>query len=95
MDMLNKIDGPLILMGDLNRKPYHSEIKVLQEKLITTCEAVDTICESTGFGKIDYIFVDRINFDVLDVGVLTSSNPYRKHYLASDHYAYYAEDKFK
>jgi len=90
MNILNKINGPLVIMSDINRKPYNSEIKVLQEKLITTCKAVDTICEGTGFGKIDYIFVDKINFDVLDVGIVEG-----KHSWASDHYAYYTEVIFK
>ncbi len=91
MRFLNRSEGPVVLMGDLNRRPLRPEIVPIRKKLIATCEATETYmgrCQGTGFGKIDYIFVDQNNFKVLDAGVVL-----RKHRDASDHIAYWATIK--
>ena len=91
MRLLNKAEGPVVLMGDLNRSSWDYVLKPIQNKLTDTCEAVDTYGSKdvkiigTGFGRIDYIFVDPKSFEVKDV-VLVG----KKHWRASDHIAYFA-----
>lgn len=84
---------PIILLGDLNRKPYHLEIVRLQEELISACKALDSdahACRHTGFGKIDYVFLDKNNFKVLEVGIVTG-----QYSDASDHLAFWAKIKLQ
>ena len=96
MKLLKDINGPVVLMGDLNREQFHSEMRPIQDKLNDTCLAVAT--ESSEYVKkagtkiggasdgrrIDYIFVNSESFEVKDVGIVKQ---YRD---ASDHYAYFA-----
>jgi endonuclease/exonuclease/phosphatase family metal-dependent hydrolase len=94
--LLDGISGPIVLMGDLNREQYDSEIKPIQDKLNDTCSAVNTeeskYVKKTGTKilgtnaglRIDYIFVDSEFFYVKEVGI---TKEYRD---ASDHYAYFA-----
>ena len=96
MALLRGINGPVVLMGDLNRQQDDSEMKPIQDKLNDTCLKVDTETSEnvkktgTKIGgradgrRIDYIFVDPESFEVKDVGIVKE---YRD---ASDHYAYFA-----
>ncbi|KKK86220.1 hypothetical protein LCGC14_2765420, partial [marine sediment metagenome] len=82
MKILEDINGSVVLMGDLNREQFHSEIKPIQDKLNDTCLTVGTeACEDvkktgTKIGgrsdgrRIDYIFVDPESFEVEDVGLV-------------------------
>ncbi len=96
MELLRGIDGPMVLMGDLNREQDDLEMKPIQDKFDDTCLAVDTetseyvkktgtmvVGRSVG-RRIDYIFVDPESFEVKDVGIV------EKYRDASDHYAYFA-----
>ena len=96
MELLKAINGPVVLMGDLNREQDDSEIRPIQDKLKDTCLAVDTEISkyiketgtktggtNTGL-RIDYIFVDPESFEVKDVGIVKDYKD------ASDHYAYFA-----
>ena len=91
MKFIETTENPVVLMGDLNRIPYAPEIEPIRENFITTCEApgTDALCEGTGYGKIDYVFVDQTHFEVLDVGAV------RKYWHASDHLPYWANVKLK
>ncbi|UCG63845.1 MAG: endonuclease/exonuclease/phosphatase family protein [Deltaproteobacteria bacterium] len=96
MRLLKDTKAPVVLMGDLNRKPWHYELKPIRENLIETCEAVDTIGSryvaiwGTGYGRIDYVFADPNSFEVIDVGLIP-----KEHWPASDHVAYFARVAFK
>jgi endonuclease/exonuclease/phosphatase family metal-dependent hydrolase len=96
MKVLNDVSGPVVLMGDLNRKESDLEMKPIQNRLNDTCLAVETENSErikkigTKIGgkaaglRIDYIFVDPDSFEVVDVGI---AEKYRE---ASDHYGYVA-----
>jgi len=96
MELLNASTGSVVLMGDMNREQYDSEIKPIKDKLSDTCLAVNTdtseYIKKTGTKisgtnaglRIDYIFVDPESFEIKDVGL---TKDYRD---ASDHYAYFA-----
>lgn len=95
MGLLMDKEGPVVLMGDLNRTEHAYELKPIYERMIDTCTAVDTdgskhvkkIGTVLGFSnyRIDYIFVDPIFFKVRDVGLIPED-----HRSASDHIAYFA-----
>jgi endonuclease/exonuclease/phosphatase family metal-dependent hydrolase len=97
MEIVNEINGPVVLLGDFNRRWWDIEMMPIQESFIDTCDAVSTDnsehakAVGTGFGRIDYIFVQDKYFFVLDAGIY-SMKKYRE---ASDHYAYYTLLKFK
>lgn len=93
---------PAILMGDLNIKPTYKRYRILTNDLLDTATALNTkkaqLVRKTGtfLGKnlkkrdkrIDYIFVDKKNFKVLEVGLLDE-----KHWPAFDHLGYFARLK--
>ena len=93
----NKIDDPVVLLGDFNRKYWDIEMEPVHDAFIDTCRAVSTEnsknveAVGTGFGRIDYIFVQDKYFTVLDAGLFSL----QKYYKASDHYAYYSVLKIK
>lgn len=97
MGIANKIDGPVVLLGDFNRKEWDIEMEPVHDSFIDTCRAVSTensknvVYTGTGFGRIDYIFVQDKYFTVLDAGIYSLQNFYK----ASDHYAYYTLLKVK
>jgi len=94
MKLLMNINGPVVLMGDLNLVNQKYDFAPVLKKLIDTSEAVDTrgsrAAKQTGtfrFGsrRIDYIFVDPQHFEVKDAGLMPS-----EHREVSDHIAYFA-----
>ena len=97
MSIVNKIDGPVILLGDFNRSDWDYEMEPVHDSLIDTCKAVSTensknvVTVGTGFGRIDYIFVQDKYFTVLDAGIVSV----KKYRYASDHIAYYSIVKIK
>ncbi len=92
----HKIDGAVVLLGDFNRKEWDIEMAPVHDSFIDTCRAVSTensknvVTAGTGFGRIDYIFVQDKYFTVLDAGIYSP-----KYFKASDHYAYYTILKVK
>lgn len=97
MRITNKLDGPVVLLGDFNRRYWDLEMEPVYDSFIDTCRAVSTKSSEnvetvgTGFGRIDYIFVQDKFFIVLDAGIFEVD----KYYKASDHYAYYTLLKVK
>jgi endonuclease/exonuclease/phosphatase family metal-dependent hydrolase len=93
MKILANIEGPIILTGDLNRKPWTEEINLIKKKLVDTAEASGATNVFT-HGKlpvrIDYIFFDPKYFVVIDADVVSEA-----HWDASDHLAYWARIKLK
>ena len=93
----NKIDAPVVLLGDFNRREGDTEMEPVYNSFIDTCRAVSTensknvIVAGTGYGRIDYIFIQDKYFTVLDAGVYSL----RDFYKASDHYGYYTVLKVK
>jgi endonuclease/exonuclease/phosphatase family metal-dependent hydrolase len=93
MRAVDKIDGPIVLIGDLNMHPYDPRLELLKRRFIDTAMAVDTEnaknARSTGtflgLGRIDYVLVDPQYFAVQDAGIIS-----REHWGASDHLAYYS-----
>jgi endonuclease/exonuclease/phosphatase family metal-dependent hydrolase len=94
MRILREINGPALLMGDLNLIDPEEGLAPMRTELIDTCEAVDTKGSREakqrgtfrfGSKRIDYIFVDLDYFTVLDVGLTPE-----EHRKASDHLAYFA-----
>ena len=89
--LLKNAIGPIVLMGDLNLYISDPKMKPIRKALVDTCLAINTDGSKsvksigTGFGRIDYIFVDTKSFEVKDVGLVA-----RKHWSASDHIAYFA-----
>lgn len=98
MRMVDKIEGPVVLIGDLNMRPHDPRLKLLQGRFIDTAMAVDTDAAKNarntgtfyGFGRIDYVLVDPQYFVVQDAGIIS-----REHWNASDHLAYYARVTLK
>jgi endonuclease/exonuclease/phosphatase family metal-dependent hydrolase len=100
MKLLESIREPVVLIGDLNLTESEKPIIPIRKRLIDTCRAVDTKTSRqalnygtflSGQGKrIDYIFIDPRSFDVVDAGVVPV-----KHWVASDHIAYFADMIFK
>ena len=92
MRAVNKIENPVVLIGDLNVHPYDSRLKILQPHFIDTAMAVNTESAKNarktgtflGLGRIDYVFVDSRYFEVQDSGIIS-----REYWDASDHLAYY------
>jgi endonuclease/exonuclease/phosphatase family metal-dependent hydrolase len=92
--LMSSVTGPVILMGDLNLIDPDSGLSPIKEKLVDSCEAVNTEysreAEEIGthrFGsrRLDYIFVDPNYFFVLEAGL--APQQYRS---ASDHIGYFA-----
>ena len=94
MRIVGDINGPALLMGDLNLIDPEEGLAPMRTKLVDTCEAVDTKGSREvkqrgtfrfGSKRIDYIFVDLDYFTVLDAGLTPE-----EHRKASDHLAYFA-----
>ena len=94
VELLQGVNGPVILMGDLNLINPTRGLVPIRTKLIDTCEAVNTkgSQEARQRGtykfssrRLDYIFVDPNQFVVIDAGLAPET--YRR---ASDHIAYFA-----
>jgi len=93
MQLLNPIEGPVVLLGDFSRRPEYSKMAQIREKMMATCEAAKTAegrCAGAGYGQVNYIFVDLNNFKVLDAGLVNI-----EHGDTSDHKAYWATIKLK
>ena len=94
MKAVDKIDVPIILIGDLNMEPFDPRLQLLQPRFVDSAGAVDTESAKTarttgtflGVGRIDYVLVDRRYFEVQDAGIVAS-----EHWAASDHIAYYTQ----
>ncbi len=94
MKLLKGINGPVILMGDLNLIDPDDGLAPIRTKLIDTSEAIDTVGSQKakqrgtyrfGSKRLDYIFVDPNNFTVIDAGLVPE-----EHWNASDHIGYYS-----
>jgi endonuclease/exonuclease/phosphatase family metal-dependent hydrolase len=93
MHAVDKIGGPIVLIGDFNVHPSDPRLELLKQRFIDTAMAVDTEgaknARSTGtfwgLGRIDYVLVDPQYFAVQDAGIISF-----KHAGASDHLAYYS-----
>jgi endonuclease/exonuclease/phosphatase family metal-dependent hydrolase len=91
--LLNPIEGPVVLLGDFSRRPEYAKMVNIREKMMATCEAAKTAegrCAGTGYGQVDYIFVDPNNFKVLAAGPISVERG-----DASGHKAYWATIKPK
>ena len=97
MSFIEAEEGPLVLMGDLNRQPYDDELKPIQEKFVDTCNAVKskdtdevmylgTLSLILFANRIDYIFIDTDYFRTINAGLVP-----KKHRFSSDHVAYWAK----
>ena len=88
-----KIEDPIVLIGDLNIRPHDWRLELLQGRFIDTAMVVETENAEyaringtfLGLGRIDYVLVDSQYFTVQDAGIISS-----EHWEASDHIAYYA-----
>lgn len=93
MRAVNKIENPIVLIGDLNMYPYDRRLKLLPPWFIDTAMTMDTESAKNarntgtffGLGRIDYVLVDSRYFEVQDSGIIS-----REHWDASDHLAYYS-----
>ena len=93
MKAVKKIEGPVVLIGDLNMNPYDPRLELLRGRFIDSAMAVETESAKNsrntgtflGLGRIDYVLVDPRYFSVKDAGIIS-----REHWNASDHIAYYA-----
>jgi endonuclease/exonuclease/phosphatase family metal-dependent hydrolase len=93
MKILANIEGPIILAGDLNRKPWAKELNSIKKKLVDTAEAsgaTNVFTHGTFPVRVDYIFFDPKYFVVIDADVVSEA-----HWDASDHLAYWARVKLK
>lgn len=90
---IEKVAGPVILIGDFNTVPSDRSFDLLKARFVDTAVAIDNESAMDAlrwetfedFGRIDYIFVERQHFAVQTVGLIG-----REHWRASDHRAYYA-----
>jgi endonuclease/exonuclease/phosphatase family metal-dependent hydrolase len=93
MKGVTKIEGPVVLIGDLNLRPDDWRLKPILERFVDTAMSVDTESAKDarntgtflGIGRIDYVLVDSRYFEVQDSGIVS-----REYWDASDHLAYYA-----
>jgi endonuclease/exonuclease/phosphatase family metal-dependent hydrolase len=92
--LISSVRGPVILMGDLNLVNPDDELAPIKNKLVDTCELVDTEYSQEvkeigthrfGSKRLDYIFVDPNHFSVLEAGLVPE-----EHRSASDHIGYFA-----
>lgn len=93
LKILANIEGPIILVGDLNRKPWTEELNPIKKKLVDTAEAsgaTNVFTHGTFMVRVDYIFFDPKYFEVIDADVVSEA-----HWDASDHLAYWAKVKLK
>ena len=98
MKIVEKIEGPVVLMGDFNRVSGHPDLIPINESqiLVDSCKEVDTETSVTALirgtlthfqrNRIDYIFVDSHSFEVKDAGLVSA-----EYWDASDHIAYFTE----
>ena len=89
--LLNPIEGPVVLLGDFSRRPEYANMETIRKKMMATCEAAKTAegrCAGTGYGQVDYIFVDPNIFKVLAAGPISI-----EHGDVSGHKAYWATIK--
>ena len=96
MDALKGLRAPIVLLGDFNRREWDREMKPLFDEMRDTCLEVSgetsryVRSHGTGFGRIDYIFVDSQSFEVISVGLIP-----RDHWNASDHIGYFAKVRLR
>jgi len=92
--LMSNVPGPIILMGDFNLIDPDDGLTPIKNKLIDTCEVVDTKFAQEakeigthrfGSKRLDYIFVDPNYFSVLEAGLVPE-----EHRSASDHIGYFA-----
>ncbi len=85
LDLLEGIDGPVVLMGDFNKTPDHSQIKRLSRLFTDSHESLGkselTFPSNLPEIRIDYIFVRGAN--------VVNADTVKK--IVSDHYAITAE----
>jgi endonuclease/exonuclease/phosphatase family metal-dependent hydrolase len=92
--LMSNVTGPVILMGDFNLIDPDDGFTPIKNKLIDTCEVVDTKFAQEakkigthrfGSKRLDYIFVEPNFFSVLEAGLVP-----KEHRSASDHLGYFA-----
>jgi endonuclease/exonuclease/phosphatase family metal-dependent hydrolase len=100
MTAINSIDPPLIVMGDFNIAPYDERNLLVKERLADTLYGIrtesaanvrrrGTFVTARNY-RIDYVFTDKQNFKVEDVGLIAGV-----HDNASDHIGYWAQISFE
>lgn len=90
---VDPIDGPVVLIGDLNVGPVSVWSGPLSDRFIDSARALDTAesrAPTFGTHRIDYVLVDPRFFVVQEGGLISG-----EHWAASDHRAYYARLRFK
>ena len=94
-----RIEGPLAIMGDFNIAPDDAALAPLKEKMIDTCQAVDTpgSREAEVLGtltgdrrRIDQIWAAADDFHFRDAGLLPP-----RHRWVSDHIGYFVDLEVK
>ena len=93
MQKIEKVQGPVVLIGDLNMKPYDFRLKLLNPRFVDSAKQTDSstarearsIGTFYGIGRIDYVLVDPKYYRVIDAGLVEHA-----HREASDHLAYWA-----
>jgi endonuclease/exonuclease/phosphatase family metal-dependent hydrolase len=91
--LINPTEGPVVLLGDFSRRPEYAKMVSIRKEMVATCETARTAagrCVGTGYGQVDYIFVDPKNFEVLDARRISMERG-----VASGHTAYSAVIKLK
>ena len=98
ISLSKNLEGPKILMGDFNLKPYRNELNSIKSIYIDSCEKPNTVNSARadtrgtlyqyGYSRIDYIFIDSQKFIVEDAGLAP-----QEFWEASDHIAYWAKVK--
>jgi len=108
MKLISEASYPVVLMGDLNRKPYHTEIFPIKEKLVDTCWEVKTEGAKQaenrgtwypGSGK-RYVYSpsNRIDYIFVDPKFLKVRDVgliLREYWNVSDHIAYFSKVTLK
>lgn len=98
ISLSKNLEGPKILMGDFNLKPYRNELSSIKGLYIDSCEKPNTVNSARadtrgtlyqyGYSRIDYIFIDSQKLIVEDAGLVP-----QEFWEASDHIAYWAKVK--
>ena len=85
---VDPIDGPVVLIGDLNVGPISVWSGPLADRFFDSARGLDTAesrAPTFGTRRIDYVLVDPRFFVVQEGGLISG-----EHWAASDHRAYYA-----
>ena len=99
MKALKSVPNPVLLMGDMNIKPFDPRMNLMTSRFEDALDKVDTAASKYAKkrgtwratrSRIDYVMPQRGRFEVLDAGIVDA-----RHHDASDHLGVVARVRLK